>query len=120
MRLQDREGYMLIDQRDAPRLPDDVLRSCGLGDIDMRAKVVELPTFWCPHCTAHVVQNPKRNTVSMPRHFCRKCGRLICDGCHAIMVMTGVHKTFAELADDALEAAAKSVDPPASPIFLPT
>lgn len=59
------EGYLLIDNRDAPGSP-------GVP----AGAVFESATITCLHCNGVVVLNPNRKR---PRGYCAKCGGYVCD-----------------------------------------
>jgi hypothetical protein len=73
-------GYLVVDHRFSPGLPEDVARASGY-DPKMcgEGKVFEADTLTCSHCKCVVVKNPLR---SRDRHSCLKCGNhYICDPC---------------------------------------
>lgn len=83
MRTQkSRDGYLVIDHRASPGLPEDVARKsgydpkhCGEGGL------FEAATMTCSHCKVSVVKNPLR---TRERASCAKCGyHYICDFCAA-------------------------------------
>ncbi len=90
-----REGYLLIDHRASPGLPEEVARQTGL---DPRycgeGKMLEAATLTCAHCKSVVVKNPAR---IRERAKCVKCGwRYVCDFCAAEMDKPGYqHLPFA-------------------------
>lgn len=98
------EGYLMIDHRNAPPLPDEHIAisglppGCGIG-------LFETPTYTCSHCTRVVVMNPLR---TRDRTYCLGCDHHICDTCGGVLKQTGVCKTFKQLADEMLEAAVQS------------
>lgn len=76
-RIQDLEGELLIDHRNSPGVPVDILKSSGLP-LEAGRGVYESATYTCGHCQAIVVMNPNR---TRERHVCRGCMHVICDGC---------------------------------------
>jgi hypothetical protein len=114
---RDLEGYLKIDHRDSPGLAAPDLVRAGLpGNMPIGAgKMLEAPTYTCPHCQTVVVINPNRQRE---RAWCRQCDHYVCDGCGAAMQASGyVHVPFKKVIDDFLNAAAK--DKPAPHIVLP-
>lgn len=87
------EGYLLIDHRDSPGVPLDLLLSIGLPP-ECGKGVYESPTVTCCHCNAVVILNPMR---TRPRGYCAKCDAYVCDnhGCNVEC------RPFAKLLDDA-------------------
>lgn len=72
-----REGYLLIDNRDSPGVPDDLVRASGREFANAPAgKMFESATKTCCHCQTIVVLNPDR---TRPRGYCRKCDNYVCD-----------------------------------------
>lgn len=100
-----KEGYLMLDHRDSPGLPDVVEHVAGLPAGAGRG-LFEAPTFTCTHCCRVVVQNPNRRR---DRAWCAHCDRYICDPCGAILAATGVCRTFAQICDEVQEAAAKGL-----------
>jgi hypothetical protein len=73
-------GYLMVDHRASPGLPEDVARWAGYDPALCReGKLFEADTLRCAHCGSVVIKNPAR---TRERHNCQKCsGRFICDGC---------------------------------------
>jgi hypothetical protein len=98
-RESSREGYLMIDHRFSPGLPEDVARATGL---DPRycgeGKLLEAATLTCSHCKAVVVKNPLR---TRERSKCFKCGwHYVCDLCAAEMAQPGYdHLSFEALVE---------------------
>lgn len=102
--LQRHEGYLLLDHRESPGIPDELSvkidRPVGSG-----CGMFEAPTYTCTHCSRVVVTNPLRNRE---RAYCPKCDHYICDGCGAVRVANGGEcKTVAQLFDELSEVALK-------------
>lgn len=74
-------GYLLIDHRASPGLPEDIARASGYDPRQVgEGKMLETKTFTCSHCKCSVVPNPFR---TRDRATCFKCGNhYICDICH--------------------------------------
>lgn len=71
------EGELLIDHRNSPGVPAELLIASGLPPEAGRG-VYESATYTCHHCQSIVVMNPQR---TRERHVCRGCMHVICDGC---------------------------------------
>ena len=79
--LKRREGYLSIDHRFSPGVPEDIARKSGLDPKLMgEGKILESATITCAHCLGAVVKNPMR---IRERAYCAKCDNYICDGCDA-------------------------------------
>lgn len=78
-------GYLLVDHRVSPGLPEDISRACGYDPkLTGEGKVFEAATLTCSHCKCSVVKNPLR---IRERARCSKCGfHYICDACAAAML----------------------------------
>lgn len=85
--LRSHEGYLLIDHRNSPGVPDAVMVAQGLPEGSGRKdRIFESATFTCADCQAVVVMNPKRDR---PRGYCPKCNHYICDACDTVRVLNG-------------------------------
>ena len=75
-------GYLIVDHRASPGLPEDVARRSGYDpSLVKEGKVFEADTYTCAHCKSTVVMNKER---SRKREECRKCSNhYICDWCYA-------------------------------------
>ena len=73
-------GYLMVDHRASPGLPEDVAREVGYDPrFCGEGKVYEVDTMTCSHCRGTVVPNPAR---TRERCSCAKCGgHYICDSC---------------------------------------
>lgn len=102
-------GYIMIDHRASPGLPEDVARWAGYDPKDCgEGKIFEANTATCSHCKSCVVMNPLR---SRARAKCFECdnleGHYICDGCDFVRNQPGyVHTPFTKYIDDHLSVAA--------------
>ena len=74
------EGYLMVDHRASPGLPDDVALAAGYDPTLCReGKVYEAASLTCAHCKVVVIKNPGR---TRERANCPKCGHhYICDIC---------------------------------------
>jgi hypothetical protein len=97
-------GWLLIDHRDSPGLPDEMVHRAGMPSGAGRG-VFQADTFTCVHCCRVVLMNPLR---TRDRAWCAKCDRYICDACGAAMAASGVCKPFAQVVEEIQEAASKS------------
>ena len=100
------EGYLMVDHRASPGIPEDVARAAGRDPrFSGEGKLFEAATMTCWHCQNIVVLNPERRRA---RAYCPKCDNYICDGCEALRQMPGyVHVSMEQLSDAILESAAK-------------
>lgn len=81
------EGYLLIENRHAPAVSEDVARASGKNPIGAGVNgVFEASILTCSHCHAQMIVNPMR---TRERPFCRKCDHYLCDGCAAVANLTG-------------------------------
>lgn len=112
------EGYVRIDHRDSPGFTPDQAMAAGRGflcDQIGPGKLFEAPTYYCTHCQRTVIINPDRTRA---RAYCSKCDHDICDWCGAAAKAPGyVHRSWAEIKDEFLNAAAKNK--PAPTLILP-
>ena len=100
------EGYLLIDHRESPGVPDALLRTIG-AELPQGAGVgmFEAPTITCSHCQTVLILNPLR---TRERAYCQKCDHYICDGCGAALAASGVCKPFRQLIEETQEQAAQA------------
>lgn len=73
-------GYVFIDHRASPGLPEEIARSLGYDPALLgEGKLFESDTLTCSHCKCTVVKNTLR---TRERATCLKCsGHYICDYC---------------------------------------
>ena len=106
-----KEGYLMIDHRAArTSIPEEVLIKNGLP-AGAGKGLYETPTYTCSHCQYVVVMNPLR---TRDREYCRGCDSYICDGCGLLKKQGNPCKTYAQIGDEILNAAASGV-----PLILP-
>jgi hypothetical protein len=106
-------GYLTVDHRASPGLPEDVARAVGYDPKQCgEGKFFEADTLTCSHCKGVVVKNPLRERE---RHSCLKCGgHYICDGCHYLSTLPDYsHTPFEKVIEQHLTAAAHGKPPPA-------
>lgn len=111
------DGYMLIDHRASPGVPDELLQQAGLPVAAGRG-LFEVSTMHCPHCGAHVMKNPER---VRPREYCKTCNHYICDHCHQARAQADyVHRTFDELTELVQSGRYTLAGTASAPILIPT
>lgn len=99
-----KEGYLMIDHRAAHMpVPEEMLRQANLP-LQAGKGLFETPTYTCSHCQYVVVMNPQR---TREREYCRGCDSYICDGCGALKKQGAPCKTYAQIVDEQLNAAAR-------------
>lgn len=99
-------GYLMVDHRASPGLPEDVARAAGYDPkFCQEGRLFEAATMTCSHCKCAVVKNPLR---TRDRHSCMKCGgHYICDGCALEASLSDYqHTPFDKVIDDNLRQAA--------------
>jgi hypothetical protein len=78
------EGYLLVDQRESPGVPQEVLASTGgrFHPMGTGGETFESATVTCAHCNVIVILNPNR---TRERGYCYKCDQYVCDlpGCNS-------------------------------------
>ena len=80
--LQRHEGYLFVDHRASPGLPEDIARKSGYDPKHCgEGKLFEAATLTCSHCGCSYVKNPLR---TRERAYCQKCDHYICDGCDSV------------------------------------
>jgi hypothetical protein len=97
-------GYLMIDHRASPGLPEDIALQNGLDPKQVgEGKIFEAATLTCSHCKCTVVKNPLR---VRERAKCSKCGwHYICDICAVAMLHPDyVHTPFEAIATGAKPA----------------
>lgn len=92
------EGYLMVDHRASPGIPEDKALQMGLDPYLVKeGKVYETPTMTCSHCGVVVIMNPKR---TRERAYCSKCDNYVCDTCDAARKETGyIHQSLNDLKD---------------------
>ena len=98
------EGYLLVDHRSSPGLPEDIARMAGYDPQHCgEGKMYEQASLTCAHCKNVVIKNPLRTRA---REYCIKCDHYICDGCGKIREATGgACRTFTQLIEEQQELA---------------
>src|SRR5262245_1696573 len=76
--MAQREGYLMVDHRASPGLPEDMARRMGVAP---GSKLGEVATLTCCHCKTVAIKNPFRQRE---RGKCPKCSmKHLCDTCWA-------------------------------------
>lgn len=100
-------GYLMVDHRASPGIPEDIARWAGYDPkLTGEGKVYEVDTLSCSHCDAKVVPHPQRVRA---RAKCMECdnreGHYICDGCDYLRTQPGyVHTPFKKVVDETLNS----------------
>ena len=114
--LRRHEGYLLVDHRFSPGLPEDVALRAGYDPATVRGgQVLESATIHCAHCLGVVVKNPMR---VRERGYCTKCDKYLCDHCDAKRHASDYVHASGEAISDAIIDAAISGTTLGSPIDL--
>lgn len=93
-----REGYLIVDHRASPGLPEMVVQRTALAGIPLgEGKMFETATLTCGHCKTVQIKNPLRQRE---RGRCFKCAHYICDPCSAAYRVNLVCRPFAQVVDD--------------------
>lgn len=98
-------GYLMVDHRASPGLPEDIARLCGYDPkLSGEGKVYEADTLSCSICKGTVVKNIFR---TRERHSCKVTGRYICDGCAYLQSLPDyVYVPFEKVVDNLKNQAA--------------
>ncbi len=91
-------GYLHVDHRASPGLPDEVARRIGFDpSLTKEGKVFEADTLACAHCPSVFIKRPDR---VRERGHCMRCNAYVCDACViASKDPAYVHRTRQELID---------------------
>lgn len=99
------EGYLEIDHRDSPGLSEGLAHRVGMDGLPVgKGQVLKTATITCSHCQRVLILNPLR---TRERAWCSKCDGYICDWCAAALHQTGVCRSFEQITDEFMDAAAK-------------
>lgn len=115
-------GYLMVDHRASPGLPEDIARQVGYDPrLTGEGKVYEVDTLTCSHCKNSVVPNIFR---TRPRARCFECdakgGHYICDICAFNASKPGyVHTPFEKTIENIIKQELMSMGSP-SKLLLPT
>jgi len=100
-RLQDLEGELLIDHRNSPGLPRELLADLPPG---AGRGIYEGPIYTCSHCQAGVTVIVTAFGGREKRSVCGGCQKVICENCAREKARTGVCRTFDQKVDEHLNA----------------
>jgi hypothetical protein len=89
MRRPTHYGYLVVDHRNSPGIPD--MPGYGPG------QVMEADTQHCNHCHVPVILNPFRQRE---RFICPNCDWFLCDNCAIAFKINGICKPFEQVADE--------------------
>lgn len=106
--LRSHEGYLLVDLRESPGVPDSVIQqavAAGKVISGPTQGMVEAATITCSHCQVQMIRNPGRVRA---RGYCPKCDHYVCDGCEAARVASGVCRPLTQVFDVLQEQAARA------------
>lgn len=120
--MTQRTGYLFIDHRASPGVPEDIAIACGFDPDQVKGgKFFEADTLTCIHCktAGNNVVVLKRKDRVRPRENCMKCGgKYVCDYCYADMQRPDyVHTPYEKVVDVVMT---KGFDPRVSPLPLLT
>lgn len=103
------EGYLFVDHRASPGLPEEIARRAGYDPTLCReGKLFETATLRCAHCAGHTIVSAHERDKA--RGHCFQCNRFVCDVCVGRMCQPDyVHVPFAKLVDIAKDAEAKNL-----------
>jgi hypothetical protein len=77
--LKRHEGYIIVDHRASPGLPEDIAIAAGFDPAQCKeGSVYESATLTCSHCGTAFVKNHFR---TRERAYCSLCDHYICDFC---------------------------------------
>lgn len=96
-------GYLMVDHRASPGLPEDVARWAGYDPKQVaEGKIYEVDTLHCSHCDGTCIPNVMR---TRPRAKCFECdnseGHYICDACDYLRNQPGyTHTPYKKIVDE--------------------
>lgn len=103
-----KEGYLLIDHRNSPGVPLEMILASGKFAPDVAAgaagAVFESATITCSHCQVVVILNPDRGR---PRNFCAKCDHYVCDKPGCVTQCIPMNQVFDEIQNQAFHLIGK-------------
>lgn len=104
--LNRKDGYLLVDHRFSPGLPEDIARAAGYDPRLVReGQMFEAATMHCTHCGISLIKNPLR---TRNREYCKSCDHYICDWCGIARTWAGyVHVPYQQLKDMVLNLGEK-------------
>ena len=114
------EGYLFVDHRASPGIPEDKARRMGLEpSLVGEGKVMEAATMMCAHCNRPHIKNPLR---TRERAYCMACGgAYICDLCNIERLKPDYrHLPFRQIVDLVATGEATAVRLGSRPLLIPT
>lgn len=94
------EGYLFVDHRASPGIPEEVALKMGLDPRTVKeGAVLEAATLRCVHCPTPsvIIKNPLR---TRERGYCSQCDGYVCDSCMVASKMPGyVHRNVEDVID---------------------
>lgn len=97
-RIQDLEGELLIDHRNSPGVPMELLAASGLP-LEAGRGIYEGPIYTCNHCQAGVTVVVTAFGGREKRYVCSGCRKVICPQCAEEKTRTGMCVTFEQKVD---------------------
>lgn len=94
-RIQDLEGELLLDHRNSPGVPADMLRQVGLPP-EAGHGLYRCPTYTCNHCQKGVNVIVGALGTREKRYVCSGCRKVLCEECARRKSLTGVCEPFEE------------------------
>jgi hypothetical protein len=108
--LKRHEGYIIVDHRASPGLPEDIARAAGFDPKQCgEGQVYESATLTCSHCGTAFVKNVFR---TRERGYCSKCDHYICDYCDAARREPGYTHMPIDKVADLVDQGVSLSDPP--------
>lgn len=104
--IRELEGELLIDHRNSPGVPAELLHAAGLPT-EAGKGVYEAPIYTCGHCQAGVFVVVAAFGAREKRYVCRGCSHVLCARCAQEKVLTGMCVPFAAKVDAYLESVEK-------------
>lgn len=92
-RIQDLEGELLLDHRNSPGIPVEMLRQAGLPEEAGRG-LYRCPTYTCAHCQRGVPVVVKAFGFRETRYVCGGCRKVLCPECAQRKALTGLCEPF--------------------------
>jgi hypothetical protein len=96
--VKQREGYLIIDHRASPGIPEEQALRAGLPPaLTREGRMVELATLTCNHCKIPQVKNPDR---VRERAHCPRCDKYLCDLCGKAYRETFICRPWDQVVDE--------------------
>lgn len=98
--LKAHDGYLMIDHRFSPGVPEALAVKSGFAPNSLRAGYTfEGATYQCAHCLGTVFKLPDR---TRPRGYCAPCDSYICDECNGARLAGDYKHVSGEAVSDAI------------------